>query len=361
MKEGTGIEGALLGVGGTTLTLGPGAGGQKSATGLYGAYFGVNAGLSLTTGEGNTFIGCAVGKYCTTGAYNVGLGDGALMGASGAEVTGSYNTAIGSHAMYGSATGATGGHNTAIGNTAGAVLTTASNNTLLGSGAGYSLTTGASNVALGFQAGYSCVTGTLNIFIGMQAGYAETGSQTLYLGYDSGTSDYVYMYGTMASSPRLWRLNSYVASAGTTLRDGPTISTRAHYWNGSANVAWDFSVVHTMVATTPQSTVFFKINNVTALDLNNTNGTVSALIPLEQLLYFYDRGGEYILGDGTGLQIVTSGGNAMYLAADIQCQKKLRLLVTDTDGTVEGQLWYDASEDKLKFKTAAGVETITSA
>jgi len=35
-------------------------------------------------------------------------------------------------------------------------------------------------------------------------------------------------------------------------------------------------------------------------------------------------------------------------------------LITDTDGTVEGSIWYDASEDKLKFKTAAGVETITS-
>ena len=38
----------------------------------------------------------------------------------------------------------------------------------------------------------------------------------------------------------------------------------------------------------------------------------------------------------------------------------LKLRVTDTDGTVEGQIWYDASEDKLKFKTAAGVETVTS-
>lgn len=36
------------------------------------------------------------------------------------------------------------------------------------------------------------------------------------------------------------------------------------------------------------------------------------------------------------------------------------LPITDTDGTVEGSIWYDASEDKLKFKTAAGVETITS-
>lgn len=35
--------------------------------------------------------------------------------------------------------------------------------------------------------------------------------------------------------------------------------------------------------------------------------------------------------------------------------------ITDTDGTVEGSIWYDASEDKLKFKTATGVETITSA
>lgn len=37
------------------------------------------------------------------------------------------------------------------------------------------------------------------------------------------------------------------------------------------------------------------------------------------------------------------------------------LMITDTDSTVEGDIWYDASEDKLKFKTAAGVETVTSA
>lgn len=38
----------------------------------------------------------------------------------------------------------------------------------------------------------------------------------------------------------------------------------------------------------------------------------------------------------------------------------ITLFITDTDGTTEGEIWYDASEDKLKFKTAAGVETITS-
>lgn len=45
----------------------------------------------------------------------------------------------------------------------------------------------------------------------------------------------------------------------------------------------------------------------------------------------------------------------------IICGTHLELHKTDTDGTREGQIWYDASEDKLKFKTAAGTETITSA
>ncbi len=42
------------------------------------------------------------------------------------------------------------------------------------------------------------------------------------------------------------------------------------------------------------------------------------------------------------------------------CGTYLQLLSTDTDGIATGQLWYDTSENKLKFKTAAGVETITS-
>ena len=47
-------------------------------------------------------------------------------------------------------------------------------------------------------------------------------------------------------------------------------------------------------------------------------------------------------------------------AGEIVASSQLVLKVTDTDGVTEGSIWYDASEDKLKFKTAAGVETITS-
>ena len=55
----------------------------------------------------------------------------------------------------------------------------------------------------------------------------------------------------------------------------------------------------------------------------------------------------------TGWENITHTGMAM--------SDHLTLHITDTDGTAEADIWYDASEDKLKFKTATGVETITSA
>lgn len=39
----------------------------------------------------------------------------------------------------------------------------------------------------------------------------------------------------------------------------------------------------------------------------------------------------------------------------------LVLFNTDTDGTVEGALWFDESEKKVKFFNGTTVETITSA
>jgi len=44
----------------------------------------------------------------------------------------------------------------------------------------------------------------------------------------------------------------------------------------------------------------------------------------------------------------------------LNCGTYIKLHITDIDGIAEGQIWYDASEDKLKFKTASGVETISS-
>ena len=38
----------------------------------------------------------------------------------------------------------------------------------------------------------------------------------------------------------------------------------------------------------------------------------------------------------------------------------LQLQSTDTDGDAEGQIWLDASEDKLKFHNGTAVKTVTS-
>ena len=61
-----------------------------------------------------------------------------------------------------------------------------------------------------------------------------------------------------------------------------------------------------------------------------------------------------------GGTLVTASAAELNQLDDNTLINHLTLHITDTDGDTEGDIWYDASEDKLKFKTAAGVETITS-
>lgn len=81
-------------------------------------------------------------------------------------------------------------------------------------------------------------------------------------------------------------------------------------------------------------------------------------------LYFDGGNDTYITEESADdLQIVVGGVIMLGIDQDalqLELGGYLNLLKTDNDATVEGGLWYDASEDKLKFKTAAGVETITS-
>jgi hypothetical protein len=76
--------------------------------------------------------------------------------------TGTDNTALGSFALF----GAGGNH---------------SFNTAIGSDAMYNVTTGSNNTCFGYQSGYNLASGASNIFIGYQAGYNETGSNKFYL------------------------------------------------------------------------------------------------------------------------------------------------------------------------------------
>ena len=61
------------------------------------------------------------------------------------------------------------------------------------------------------------------------------------------------------------------------------------------------------------------------------------------------------------LSLIAGGVSGMtFSATKITNLLQMRLLVTDTDGDVDGELWYDDSENKLKFRGNGATETITS-
>ena len=88
----------------------------------------------------------------------------------------------------------TGEYNTFLGYAAGSGNTTGSHNIFVGVEAGDFHTEGDDNVFVGCNAGRFNATGTGNVFLGNAAGYHETGSNKLYIANDSDTSN-VLIYG----------------------------------------------------------------------------------------------------------------------------------------------------------------------
>ena len=145
----------------------------------------LNATGSDVTGTGNTAIGKVALKLNKTGTANVAVGQGSLFtnleGGSNTAIgydalrlnVGSENTAVGRSALLGSISGST--RNTAIGyfalksstgNTTGGFLT-GSSNTAVGHSAGSGITTGSNNIAIG--GGDGIAGGSNNTLIGVSA------------------------------------------------------------------------------------------------------------------------------------------------------------------------------------------------
>jgi len=129
-------------------------------TGADNVAFGIQAGLTNTSGNLNTAIG----------AYSLNL-----------NVVGNNNTAVG----YQSLRSTTGSNNTAIG-TNSAFSSTGSFITALGSNTLYLNTTGVDNTAMGFEALYSTATGSRNTGVGLYALRSTTGNNNTSLGWNSG-------------------------------------------------------------------------------------------------------------------------------------------------------------------------------
>jgi hypothetical protein len=111
--------------------------------------------------------------------------------------TGSFNTALGSQALY--LAGTSSKNNTAVGYRAGDGTSGNSfdNGTFLGALAGNGLTTGDNNVLIGFRSGTLITSGSNNITLGYQAGdTSTTGSDNIIIGHNVGA-------GTSSASYRL--------------------------------------------------------------------------------------------------------------------------------------------------------------
>jgi len=102
-------------------------------------------------------------------------------------VSGGYNSAFGSRALYQVSSGI---NNTAIGEESGYSITTASNNTSLGFASLYS-NTASNNTAVGYQALYSQTApagGQGNLAIGYKAGYSAVGGYNCFVGTNAGVN-----------------------------------------------------------------------------------------------------------------------------------------------------------------------------
>jgi hypothetical protein len=173
--------GSLTNTGTNQVGIGPGALSGASSNSGYSVAVGVNALNTGGTGV-NTAIGDSVMSNAAFAGYNnTAVGAGAMKNAIGSNL--SYNVVVGTNAgpVIDGTNYPNGAWNTLMGDWAGHVLTTGSNNTFIGHFAGGSLLTSTKNTYLGDSAGSASTDGLTNATaIGYNA--QVTASNALILG-----------------------------------------------------------------------------------------------------------------------------------------------------------------------------------
>jgi hypothetical protein len=160
----------------TAQALGLGALAFQSSATLYNTALGADALEYLTNGQFNAGVGDYAGSNVLTGRDETALGYGAL-GAQTGNLTGYYNTAVGSAALLNTATAAA--SNTALGYSAGSSITTGASNVVIGPAVGSTtLTTGSNNVLIGTTSGVDTTSSSSSNTINIQNIYEVTGTGT---------------------------------------------------------------------------------------------------------------------------------------------------------------------------------------
>lgn len=135
------------------------------------------------TGAGNSALGDdALGSASLSGSYNTAIGDHAMQ----ANTSGNNNSAIGHQALYNNTTGTLNsglGLNSMFGNTSG------TQGTAVGHRSMFAHTTGTGNTAIGIESGNSITAGSYNTMLGRYAGDSlTTGNYNTNIGNDTDVS-----------------------------------------------------------------------------------------------------------------------------------------------------------------------------
>jgi hypothetical protein len=136
-------------------------------------------GVSLSSTNGNLFLGDNAGNPDITGTGNTILGTNA-----GSNIVASNDsTLVGSEAGRNLTSGSA---NTLYGKKAGFSITSGAYNVMVGASAGVNITTGDSNIGIGKETLKENTTGSRNIGIGELAGQHLTGADNLFIGVKAG-------------------------------------------------------------------------------------------------------------------------------------------------------------------------------
>ncbi len=183
---------------------------------------GANAGFWIGAQSDNTVVGNGIMTLGAPGSYNTALGSEAMyttnssnntavgyraMYAPITSTTGQYNTAIGIQSLYGNtAGGESGNYNSALGYQTLYNNSSGSQNTANGSYSLYFNTSGGSNTAIGYQALYKNTTGGFNTAIGSGAitWGPGTGSYNTATGWQSLNAGATGNYNTATGSYSLY-------------------------------------------------------------------------------------------------------------------------------------------------------------
>jgi hypothetical protein len=274
--------------GGNSVFIGDNAGLSDDATNNTNVGVGTNALQNNIAGAFNV----AVGAYTLQnhlGSFNTALGSHALQFLT---IASANNTAVGSYALNANLTGS----NTAVGSAALLFTTSGSRNVAVGSNAGRLNTFGNRNISLGTAALYENITGSNNIAIGDNAGrYFGSGTSAL-----TDTSGSIFI-GNNARANANGSLNEIVI--GTDLIGLGSNSVVL----GNDNVTTTALKGNVGIGTTTPSVKL------------HVSGSISGSI-----FWPANAGGNYMQGDGSGLVVggpsyfYSAGSNGSYFEGNVR-------------------------------------------